>query len=105
MHIPGPQLPAGASLRWQPPGVGSATHVFGEGGVGMRVYTVYIYHRGTGTREVTDQRSRQPTAHPQVGNPLYFPSWGGLGWGFFCLRMVRPASAHQEIFPSLLRVK
>lgn len=70
MHIPGPQLPAGASLHRQPPGVGSATHVFGEGGVGTRVYTVYIYHRGTGAGGVTDQRSRQPTAHPQVGNPL-----------------------------------
>lgn len=62
-----PWSPAGASLRRQPPGVGSATHVCGEGGVGTRVYTVYIYHRGTGAGGVTDQRSRQPTAHPQVG--------------------------------------
>lgn len=68
MHIGGPQLLAGASLHRQPPGVGSATmHVFGEGGVGMRVYTVYIYQRGTGAGGVTDQRSRQQTAHPQVG--------------------------------------
>lgn len=80
-------LPAGASLRRQPPGVGSATHVCGEGGVGTRVYTVYIYHRGTGAGGVTDQRSRQPTAHPQVGNPLpiFHPSWGGLA-AFFSVR-------------------
>jgi len=64
-----------------PPGVGSATHVCGEGGVGTRVYTVYKYPRGTGAGGVTDQRSRQPTERPQVGNPLEFSIPWGLAGG------------------------